>query len=59
MRDCIKAPYFTKNKFDETSLRKVRAIGKKVNRKSRICFKFLNLKREMRGQFKPYFLYTL
>jgi len=51
MRDCIKAPYFTKNKFDETSLRKVRATGRKVNGKSRICFNFLNLKREKCGQF--------
>jgi len=40
MRDCIKAPYFTKNKVDETSIRKVRTIGQKVNGKSRICFNF-------------------
>jgi len=38
MRDCIKAPYFTKNKIGETSLRKVRATAKKVNGKSRIYF---------------------
>ena len=46
MRDCIKAPYFTKNKVDETSVRKVRATAKKVNGKSRICsiFKFKKVK---------------